>query len=383
VESLSGCFYAPALAGALLSLHAHAADSQAPETELPTLTVIAQAAGDDDNGFGADRTSAATKLALAPRDTPQSVTVITRERMDDQNMQNLRDVLDNTTGIYSFGYDTERTVFMARGFVLDNTLIDGVPTLTRSNTDSTDASLDTALYDRIEVVRGATGLLTGAGNPSAALNLVRKRADSHEFAGSIEASVGSWNDYRTMADVQSPLNSSGSIRGRVVGVYQQNESYMDFYESAKNVLYATLDMDLTPDTTLTLGYDYQKTTPNGVTWGWFPLYFSDGSRADWSRSFSTATNWSYWDNTTETAFAELRHNLGHDWSLRTSLSHRETFSDTSLFFMDYYDYGAGSNFPDRGTGVGPTPYAGRYRDTGRQNAVDVYASGPFQLMDRQ
>ena len=375
-------FLLTALASAIMGLQAHADETPADAKELTTVVVTAQ-----QDGGGTDYTvpvtTAATKLKLAPRDTPQSVTVITRQRMDDQDMQNLRDVLDNTTGVYSFGYDTERTVFMARGFVLSNTLIDGVPTLTRSNTDSADASLDTALYDRIEVVRGATGLLTGAGNPSAALNLVRKRADSKELTGTIEASAGSWNDYRTSADVSLPLNGSGSIRGRVVGVYQQNESYMDFYENAKNVLYATLDMDLAPGTTLTLGYDYQKTTPNGVTWGWFPLYFSDGSRANWSRSFSTAANWSYWDNTAETAFAELRHDLGNDWSLRTTFSHRETFSDAALFFMDYYDYGAGPNFPDKTTGVGPAPYSHRYRDTGRQNALDVYASGPFQLMGRQ
>lgn len=370
-------FFLTALASALLAATAHADDAAADTPaadELATVTVAAQQE-DASTAYTVAATRSATRLSLSPRETPQSVTVVTRQRLDDQNLVSLREVLDNVTGVYSFGYDTERTVFTARGFVLNNTLIDGVPTLTRTNSDSADASLDTALYERIEVVRGATGLMTGAGNPSAAINLVRKRADSREATATVEASAGSWNDYRTTLDASSALTESGNIRGRVVAAYEASESYMNLYSSAKDVFYGTLEMDLAPGTTLAVGYDYQKTAPDAITWGWFPLYLSDGSTANWPRSVTTAPKWSFWDNTTQTAFAELRQALGADWSLRTTFSHRETDGDMALFYV--------SGFPDPGTGLGLSPSVYRSTEENQQNAVDAYASGPFQFLGRQ
>ena len=66
-------------------------------------------------------------------------------------------VLDNTTGVYSNQYDTERVLFYSRGLLIDNLMYDGVPAISTSITGSIDETLDTAVYERIEVVRGATG----------------------------------------------------------------------------------------------------------------------------------------------------------------------------------------------------------------------------------
>lgn len=114
--------------------------------------------GQRDDGYIARDTSAATGLTLTPRETPQSLTVITRERLDDQQLDSLREVLDRTPGIYSTAYDTERVVFYSRGFLVDTLLIDGIPATANFNTSSIDETLDTAFYEHIEIVRGA-GLL--------------------------------------------------------------------------------------------------------------------------------------------------------------------------------------------------------------------------------
>src|SRR5689334_5445940 len=149
----------------------------------------------------AESTSSAAKLPLTLRETPQSVTVMTRERLEDQNLQSLDDVLNNTPGVYSYAWDTERVLFTARGFLIDNLLYDGVPAEGNFSTHSVDETLDTALYDRIEIVRGATGLMTGAGNPAASINLHRKHADSSEFASILGLMVGSWDDRRVDIDL--------------------------------------------------------------------------------------------------------------------------------------------------------------------------------------
>ena len=126
-----------------------------------------------------------------------------------------------------------------------------------------------AIYDRVEVVRGAAGLLQGAGNPGGTLNLVRKQP-TREFAASGSAMVGSWNSYRVEADVSSPLNHSGDLRGRVVAVHDDRDSFVDHVKERKEVLYGVLQYDFTPSITATVGVDHQRTkgTPNGTGWPW-------------------------------------------------------------------------------------------------------------------
>ena len=355
----------------LAALPAAATAQEAEPATLPAVEVKAEAA----QPYIVKETGAATRLPLSLRETPQSVTVFTRQRLEDQNLQSMRDVLDNTSGIYSYAYDTERVVFTARGFVVDNLLYDNIPASTVFSTGSIDETIDTAMYERIEIVRGATGLLSGAGNPSAAVNLVRKRADSRSFEMSSAFTAGSWDDYRAVADVSTPLTADGSIRARAVGVYQNRESYQDLYSNERQAFYATVEADLGPETVLSLGYDYLETQPQGNTWGSFPLFYSDGTRTDWRRSITTAANWSFWNKRTETLFAELEHRFGNGWSLNSTLTHRKLGSDSALFYMEGY--------PDPVTGEGLKPYAYRSSEGEQMNSLDLFAKGPFELFGRK
>lgn len=325
--------------------------------------------------YTVDQSSAATRLPLTLKDTPQSISVITAQRIEDQHLVTLRDVLDNTIGINSSAYDTERVVFWARGFQVENMAYDGVPVAASLNVSSADASLDTAIYDRIEVIRGATGLLSGAGSPAAAINFVRKHADSRTPQADVSLDWGSYGSVRASIDGSTPLNASGSVRGRLVVAHEDGDSYLDRYHHRKNVFYGVVDADLGADTTLSLGYDYQKTKPSGVTWGSFPVFRDDGSFIRWPRGFTSAADWTWWNNTTRTAFADLRHSFANGWQVHAQASHRRTDADSALFYV----YG----FPNRTTGEGITPYAYKSYQHGRQNMVDVYASGPFQAFGRE
>jgi len=323
----------------------------------------------------AEATSTATQLPLSLRETPQSVTIVTRERLDDQNLQSLQDVLDNTPGVYTYAWDTERVIFTARGFVIDNLVYDGVPAEGNFSTESIDETIDTALYERIEIVRGATGLMTGAGSPAASINLHRKHADSQDLAASLGFTAGSWNDYRLDADVSTHLTSDGTVRARFVGVYQDTESFQNFYNKEKTVLYGIVDADLSENTRLSVGVDYQDNSPQANTWGSFPLFLGDGSPANWARSVSTAPDWAFWDRTTTSAFAEAQHSFGNGWELRSTLSWRRFEEDLALFYV----YG----FPDPETGEGLDPFA--YRSDGEITtlALDVHAAGAVTLFGRE
>ncbi|WAH61786.1 TonB-dependent receptor plug domain-containing protein (plasmid) [Pseudomonas silvicola] len=102
------------------------------------------------------------------------MSVVTQQRMQDQQLQTVTDVLNNTTGITSNLVDSERSEYYSRGFKITNFTFDGIPTSTGDNWNYGDAASDTAIYDRIEVVRGATGLMTGLAAPPASVNMVRK-----------------------------------------------------------------------------------------------------------------------------------------------------------------------------------------------------------------
>ena len=284
----------PALAvlGASLALAAAAqnktaeAEPKAADEPVESVTVTERRS----SGYTAKETSSATGLTLSPRETPQSMTVITRERMDDQNLNSLRDVLDNAPGIYSTAYDTERVLFWSRGFLVDTLMYDGVPAIYSFGTSSIAEMIDTAPYERLDIVRGATGLMTGTGNPAASINLVRKHADATRPTASLELTAGSWSNLRAVVDASTPLNAEGTVRARFIGAGQDTESYQNLYSKATYVAYGIVDADLSPSTRVSLGFDYQDNRPKGNTWGSFPMFLSDGQRTDWPVSVTTSTD---------------------------------------------------------------------------------------------
>ncbi len=158
-------------------------DSGRPDaaTVLPEVRVVGTTEGTD--SYTTQLTNTATKLDLSLRETPQSVTVMTHRRIQDQGLAEISSVLDQTTGLYfhntnSLGADSN--FIYSRGFVLENYQVDGVPRSSRFGFKNDIA--DTVLFDRVEVVRGASGLLNGVGEPSGAVNMVRK-LPTRQFQG--------------------------------------------------------------------------------------------------------------------------------------------------------------------------------------------------------
>ena len=99
---------------------------------------------------------------------------------------------------------------MSRGFSIANYEVDGIPSSSQLRVGES-----TVLYDRVEIVRGATGLMSGLGSPGATVNLMRKRP-TVETQRSISIDAGSWNRRGATADLSGAFNESGSLRGRLV-----------------------------------------------------------------------------------------------------------------------------------------------------------------------
>ena len=345
--------------------------------ELGATSINGQLLGETTENTGSYTTAAsrtATKLPLSIRETPQSITVVTRQLMDDQGAQSISDVLRNTPGVSAQTYDSDRTEFSSRGLVITNYQYDGVNTIYDGVYDEGTAHVDMAIYDRVEVLKGATGLMTGSGDPSATVNLIRKKPTA-QFQASLTGSAGSWDNYRGEGDVSGPLNSSGTLRGRFVGAQQDKKGYQDHYQQKKEVYYGILEADITPDTLLTVGIDQQNTTPRGTSWTGNPVYYSDGGRTDFSRSFNPGADWSRRDFQNRTYFASLEQALANDWSLKLSLNQLQSDHDTRLA-------SASGGSPDR-DGNGMFFFWGRWEGHRVQNSADLNLSGPFSLFGRQ
>lgn len=316
-----------------------------------------------------------TGLGISAQETPQSITVITSQRIEDQSLVSLTDVVNSTTGISSKASDSSRDRYSARGFSIDSYQVDGVPIQWQGGWSAGETQTDTALYERVEVVRGATGLLTGAGNPSASINLVRKHAESKEFVGDISLGAGSWDTYNGSIDLSSALNSTGSVRGRVVASLEDAGSYVDLAKNKKSVFYAVIDADLNENTLLSVGASHQKNDPTASMWGGLPIWQSDGTRTNWDRSKTTAASWSRWGSTNDSWFANLSHQFNDDWEARVNVNHAENVGDLHLLYM----YGA----MDSSTGLGLNASPRRFDTIRKQDDIGLHLTGSYSWLDRK
>ena len=340
--------------------------------QLDAQTVVGSSDAAQPDSYKAAPSSAATKLELTPRQTPQSISTITGAQLQDFKLSSVNDALKYTTGIQVQEVETDRTYYSARGFDITNFQYDGIGVpFVYGNVEG---DLDTAIFERVEVVRGANGLMSGTGNPSATINFVRKRPTLAPQAR-VDLTAGSWDKRRIDVDVSGALTESGNVRGRAVYANENKDSYLDRYSREKNIFHGVIEVDLDDSTLFTLGHTLQKSDANSPMWGALPLNFSDGSATDYSRSTSTSTDWAYWDMQENRTFAELAHNFANGWQAKAVLTHVEKKGDSSLFYV----YGT----PDRDTGLGLFSYPSEYQEKNKQLIADLYASGPFALAGRE
>ena len=342
--------------------------------QLSTVSISGKAPGSTTEGTGSYTTqssSSSTRLNLTPRETPQSLTVMTRQRLDDQRLTNLSDTLDATPGIIVLrdGQGAESDGYFSRGFQIQNFEIDGVPTATRM--DNYTQSM--AMYDRVEVVRGATGLISGMGNPAATINLIRKRPTA-EARASVTANAGTWDRYGSGVDVSGPLTETGNVRGRLVADYKTEHSWIDRYKQDTQLLYGITEFDLTEDTLLTMGFSYLRTDVDAPARSGLPTRFTDGSRSNLSRSLNTAPSWSYNDHEQTSFFTSLEQKFDNGWSAKAEFTHTENQFD------EVFNYVNGNLNSD---GSGTTQLPVRFSGTPRQNNLDLYVTGPFNALGRE
>lgn len=320
-----------------------------------------------DDSYAPEKALVAGKSAAPLLEIPQSISVVTRQQIEDRNLFTIGEAMQQVTGVTVMPFDGSNPDYRARGFVLDYAY-DGVPSTFSSGVPE----FDLVIYERLEVQRGPTGLFRGSGSPGGTINLIRKRGQDR-FSASTALSAGSWNNYRGEFDIGGPVDPDGRLRVRAVGSVQDRDFFQKTSHSRKVVAYGAVDYDLTPSTTLGASVSYQDNKAE-VPMNGQPAY-SDQRFLGFPRSFQHLPSWNLFTEKTIEYAGEVQQRVG-DWSFVVRALHR----DIPRGWMDA--------FIQPGTGVDPVTLTATYvnrRSDGEngKTAVDAYATGPFTLFGRE
>lgn len=340
----------------------------------------------DDAGYTVRETSAATGLDLSLRHTPQTVSVITRQQIEDQQIRTLDDVLATAPGINASSLDVGgRTTYRARGFNITNFKVDGLQINGASGFDGAGPAFNLDLYENAQIVRGANGLLGGTGDPSATVYLQRKRP-GRTLGGSAALSVDRWGAYRVSGDANLPLTADGSIRARVVVSDQAGDTFRDRQENDARGALLNLEADLSAGTVFNVGYQYESSRLTGASWGAnVPVWYADGTFTDLPRSFNPVADWSVAKRDARTFFAGLSHDWGNGWQLQANVA-RNTSNAYNHYGIAKANNVTGTprfdGFP-RQDGTGMALNIMHSELEGERDNLDLRVSGPLRFAGRE
>lgn len=344
-------------------------------TSLDTITMTAKEA---ENGYTVKKNNTALKMDLSLKETPQAVSIVSREQMEDQNLDTLGEVLNQVVGISSTQYatsgaDDSFNTYYARGFTIDNYQVDGINTTSGAIGGTT--SLNTAVYENVTVLKGANGLLSGVGNPSATINLVRKKPTA-EFQSNINLEYGSWSKVRSDVDVSGSLNDNQTVRGRVVAAVEDYDSFQDRANGHQALLYGIVEADIGKNTTVNVGVDaYIKENDATTSHGFNTLDVTQTKKTPFSNTDNLASNWSYDDASRINIFAGIEHSFANEWKAGLNVGYSKVDSDIL--------YGMAGRASVNLEADTMQFRADKVTNSPEQWNFDAYAKGPFQLFNRK
>lgn len=335
---------------------------------LPAVEVNAAGVNADSTSWGADQVSWGKGQTL--RETPQSISVLTGQRLRDQNLTTVEDALKQTTGVTITNISSIQTAFYSRGYEITNIQLDGGASLYRGYGMAT--LPDMAQFEQMEVLRGADGLFSGAGKPGGSLNLVRKRP-TREFQSNVLFSAAEWDRYRTELDVSGGLFADGAVRGRAVLAYEDGDTFEKVAHNEKTMFYGIVEFDLSDSTLLTLGGTYDDRDQPYTAFG-LPR-FSDGRDLKLPRNTYIAPSWATYDTRIDTLFLQLKQQINQDWEVTLDVVDTSQKNDRM-----------GLNFAST---VNPVTFsagastATRYRYSSDQTSADITVKGKVEWWGRE
>ena len=363
-----------ALIAAALPYAAFAEDVPQPvlTSELQTVNVTGKNRSTRTENRDSYTTSAmrtTTGLALSPKETPQSVSVITKTQLSEQGITNLADALKTTTGVNVIR-DTGIPRFQSRGFYIDQIEEDGISSTVPGaiNNPMYDAQSmnDIAVYDHIEVVRGATGLTQADGEPGGTVNAVRKRPTGERIIQG-EVQIDRFGKVRTTGDFSGRLNDEGTLRGRTVVALERDKNFKDRVKGGNATLYGVMDASVGDNTKITWGGLYQRKHTKPDDWG---------VALNLPRDTYLGYNWNKGVYDKANAFAEVEHYFNDNWRYTGKLDYnynKNTKKNSGIYntSTSYAGYTPGSTLT--------SGWLSRYDNDEKQLTFKNNLNGKFEI----
>jgi iron complex outermembrane receptor protein len=185
--------------------------------QLQTVEIIGRKATTYNN----DESFSATKTAASIKDTPQTISYVTKEVMDDQQAYRINDVVKNISGVNQFSFYDDFTI---RGFRSTDETINGLRVIGLFGPQAITANLE-----RVEVVKGPAAILSSVGSPGGTMNRVTKKPLNEERKA-ITFTTGSYNTMRSTLDFTGKLNESKKLLYRLNMAYENSDTFRDLQQ---------------------------------------------------------------------------------------------------------------------------------------------------------
>lgn len=280
-----------------------------------------------------DVTYAGTKTGAQVKEIPQSITLLNKELLKDQQIYRIEDIGDNVAGLTR---NRSGNNFISRGFNVQHNYINGNKA---SITPDFTASSITSHYERVEVIKGPASALFGNSSPGGIINAVTKKP-LKENRASASYSVGSFQTQRAAIDITGPLNEEKKLLYRLNVGWEDAESFRDFQET-NNLLLAP-SISYIPNDKTSINVDLVSTTVNDVAGVDRGMPILQGDLFALPISFNAAEPYDYRQSTSVILTASLNHKFSDHLSFNASYTKTD-------FDQSFVETRSNNAFTDDGT----------------------------------
>lgn len=299
--------------------------------DLPATSVIGvqdtESAWGPAQGYLAKRTAAGTKTDTALVEAPRSISVVTREQMDDRNAHTLDDAVRYLPGITasSFGSDTRSDWLRVRGFEPAQ-FLDGLPL---PKGVYANPKQETWNLDRLALLRGPASSVYGQTPPGGLLDMVSRRP-SAEASSEIQLQYGSDNHRQINFASTGKIDDEGQFLYSLSGVLRDGGTPIDHIDDKRYNIAPSLTWNIDEDTRFTLLTQFTR-DDTGITSQFYPI---QGTKID--MPFGEIShhknlgdpNYDFYDRTYYALGYAFEHRLNDVWQFRQNL--RYTKSELSF-----------------------------------------------------
>lgn len=341
-----------------MSMAATAAETS-EEMTLREVTVTAPAVSDTEpvKGYNAKKSVAATRTDTALIDTPQSITVVTQELLEDQSVQSMSDAVRYVPGVTASQGEGNRDAlnFRGAGVSTGDFYLDGIR-------DDVQTYRDFYNVDRIEVLKGPNGMIFGRGASGGAINRVSKEAGWSPVR-ELTLSYGAYDHKRASIDIGDAINEVAAFR--LNAVVEDSESYRDGVEVQRHGINPTFTIRPGDRTKIVLGAEYFKDEHIGDRG--MPSVNGPGNSRLKSRPYDIGDHETFFGNArlspNETETVAFNALIEHTFANELTIRNRTRYADYDKFYQNVFARGPVLN--------NGTVDLGAYRDeTDRENLIN-------------